>query len=206
VILNRPGIANAVRAYDVVKNQYRKKFNLIWLEQTPMNDTNAVAVTQATASKDHLSTLADLAKVAGQLSFAALPECNGRPDCLGGLEKVYGIHFKNVTYVASTSLTVQALKAGQVDAAEIFGTSPVIKADNLKTLVDNKAKVFPADHIAPVVRGSILAKYPQIRGILNKVAPFLTTKAVIRLNALFDLQHQDAMAIARQFLKSKHLL
>jgi glycine betaine/choline ABC-type transport system substrate-binding protein len=56
------------------------------------------------------------------------------------------------------------------------------------------------------VRGSILAKYPQIRGILNKVAPFLTTKAVIRLNALFDLQHQDAMAIARQFLKSKHLL
>jgi osmoprotectant transport system substrate-binding protein len=206
VILNRPGIANATRAYDVVKNQYKKKFNLVWLEQAPMNDTNAVAVSQATATKYHLKTLSNLASVASQLSFAALPECNGRADCLGGLQNVYGIHFKNVTYVASTSLTLQALRAGQVDAAEIFGTSPAIKAFNLRTLTDNKAKVFPADHIAPVIRGSLLAKYPQIRTILNKLAPYLTTKAVIKLNAGFDLQHQDAMVLARQFLKSKHLL
>jgi osmoprotectant transport system substrate-binding protein len=206
VILSRPGIANAATAYSVVKSQYKKKWNLIWLNQTPMNDTNAVAVTKATAAKYHLKNLSNLAKAASNLTFAALPECNGRADCLGGLQNVYGIHFKSVQYVASTSLTLSALKAGQVDAAEIFGTSPAIKADNLQTLADNKAKVFPADHIAPVVRGSILAKHPQIATILDKVAPYLTTKAVIRLNAGFDLQHQDAMALARQFLQSKHLL
>ena len=51
-----------------------------------------------------------------------------------------------------------------------------------------------------------LTKYPKISTILNKVEPYLTTKAVIRLNAGFDLQHQDAMALASQFLKSKGLL
>jgi len=206
VILKRPGIANAARAYTVVKKQYKSKFNLVWLAQAPMNDTNAVAVTGATASKYGLKNLSSLARAASQLSFAALPECKGRPDCLGGLASKYGIHFKSVTSVASTSLTLQALRAGQVDAAEIFGTSPAIKAFGLKILPDNLQKVFPADHIAPVVRGSILTKYPKISTILNKVEPYLTTKAVIRLNAGFDLQHQDAMALASQFLKSKGLL
>jgi osmoprotectant transport system substrate-binding protein len=206
VILKLPGIANATKAYNTVKSQYKKKFNLIWLNQAPMNDTNAVAVTQSTASKYNLQNLSSLSRVASQLSFAALAECNGRLDCLAGLQKYYGINFKNVTYVQSTSLTLQALRAGQVDAAEIFGTSPAIKAFGLKSLPDNLAKVFPADHIAPVVRGSILAKYPQIATILNKVAPYLTNKAVINFNAGFDLQHQDAMTLARQFLRSKHLL
>lgn len=206
VILNRPGIANANRAYQVVKAQYKKKWNLVWLNQAPMNDTNAVAVAGATASKYNLKNLSSLARVASQLSFAALPECKDRPDCLGGLAKKYGIHFKNVTYVASTSLTLQALKAGQVDAAEIFGTSPAIKAFGLKNLPDNLQAVFPADHIAPVVRGSILKKYPQIATILNKVAKYLTNQAVINLNQGFDLQHKDALVLARQFLTSKGLL
>jgi osmoprotectant transport system substrate-binding protein len=206
VILGKPSIANPIKAYDTVKNLYQKKYHLTWLEQAPMNDTNAVAVTQATASKYHLTNLSSLAKVASKLKFAALPECKGRPDCLGGLQKVYGINFSNVTYVTSTTLTLQALRAGQVDAAEVFGTDGRIKAYGLVSLPDDKAKVFPADHIAPVVRNSILKKYPVIRATLNSVAPYLTNKAVIRLNQQFDLNHVDAMTLARQFLKSKHLI
>jgi osmoprotectant transport system substrate-binding protein len=206
VILGKKSVANPTKAYDIVKNQYQRRYHLTWLEQAPMNDTNAVAVTKATASKYGLKNLSSLGKVASKLKFAALPECKGRPDCLGGLQSVYGINFSSVTYVSSTTLTLQALRAGQVDAAEVFGTSPAIKAYGLVTLPDNKAKVFPADHIAPVVRNSVLAKYPVIRTTLNRLAPYLTNKVIIRLNAQFDLNHVDAMKLARQFLKSKHLL
>lgn len=206
VILNRPSIANPIRAYNLVKNQYQKRFHLTWLAQTPMNDTNAIAVTRATAAKYGLHNLSALARVANKLTFAALPECKGRPDCLGGLQRSYGINFKNVTYVGSTTLTLQALRAGQVDAAEVFGTDGRINAYGLVTLPDNRKSVFPADHIAPVVRDSILAKYPKIRPVLNSVARYLTNTAIIRLNARFDLQHVDAMVLARQFLRSKHLL
>lgn len=205
-ILGKTGIVNPHKAYQTVKRLYEKKFHLTWLQQTPMNDSNAVAVTKATANKYHLKTLSNLAKVSKNLSFAALPPCKGRPDCLGGMQKQYGINFKNVTYVDSTTLTLQALKSGQADAAEVFGTDGRISAYGLVSLVDNKGKVFPADHIAPVVRDSTLKKYPQIRGILNKVAPLLTTKVVIQLNLQYDLHHVDAMKLATGFLKSHHLI
>lgn len=199
-------ISNAITAYDTVKTKYEKKFHLTWLLQSPMNDTNTVAVTKATARKYHLKTLTDLAKVAKKLSFAALPDCKGRPDCLKGLKSAYKIHFNKITYVASTDLTLAALRSGQVDAAEVFSTDGRIKAYNLVTLADNKQAVFPADHIAPVVRDSTLAKYPKIKTILNPLAKYITTKVMIRLNSQYDLQHKKAIDLARSFLTSKHLL
>jgi osmoprotectant transport system substrate-binding protein len=205
-VLGVPGIANQALAFKTVKRLYEKRYHFTWLQRAPMNDTNAVAVTSATASKYHLKTLSDLARVASQLSFIALPACQGRSDCLAGMQSAYGINFKNVTYVASTSLTTQALVGGQADAAELFSTSPVIKKDGLVVLADNKAKVFPADNLAPLIRDPVLRKYPKIAGILNKVEKYLTTQAVIGLNAKFDLLNQDALSIARKFLKSKHLL
>jgi glycine betaine/choline ABC-type transport system substrate-binding protein len=66
--------------------------------------------------------------------------------------------------------------------------------------------VFPADHIAPLVRNSVLQKNPEIRTILDPLARYLTTDAMTKLNGLVILQSQDAMSVARTFLKSKHLL
>lgn len=204
VLKHTQPIANAKKAYNFVKKGYRK-FHLTWLDQSPMNDTNAVAVTKAFASKNHLKTLSDLAKIASNVKFAALSDCKDRPDCLGGLQNVYGMHFKDIVYVDSTTLTLQALQSGQVDAAEVFGTDGRIKKFNLVSLKDDKV-IFPADHIAPVVRDSVLHKYSKIAPALNRLAPYLTNKAVIKMNVQYDIQHMKATDIARGFLKSKHLL
>ncbi|GAC1397111.1 MAG: hypothetical protein NVSMB52_10790 [Chloroflexota bacterium] len=197
---------NAIQTYAIVKSQYQKKFHLTWLVQSPMNDTNDVAVTQSTATKYHLHTLSDLAKVSSQLSFAGLPECKDRPDCLGGLQNAYGIKFKNVTYLGSQPLMYKGLSSGQFDAIEVFTTDGPIRANHLVVLADNKHAVFPADHIAPVVRDTTLAKYPQIRTILNRLPRYLTTQAIIRLNVQVVLNSADPLVVARQFLRSKHLL
>lgn len=205
VVLKKPGTGNAIKAYDIVKTQYQKRFHLTWLLQAPMNDTNSVAVTQATAQKYHLNTLSDLAKVANKLSFAGLPDCKDRPDCLGGLQNTYGIHFKSITYVDSQPIMYKGLNSGTYDAIEVFTTDGPIKALKLKVLKDTKG-IFPADHIAPVVRTSILNKYPRIKSILNPLARYLTTQALIKMNVQVVLNSKDPMAVARQFLKSKHLI
>lgn len=199
-------VTKPIQAYDLVKNNYERRFHLTWLEEAPMNDTNGVAVTQATASKYHLHTLSDLAKVANKLSFAATVECKGRPDCLAGLQRAYHINFKSVTYLEAAPLRYKGLTSGQYDVVEVFTTDGPIRADHLVVLTDNKKAVFPADHIAPVVRDSILHKYPRIRRVLNKLAPYLTTQAVKRLNVAVVLNSQDPLVVARAFLRTKHLL
>lgn len=205
VVLNKPAIANAGKAYNVVKAAYAKKFNLTWLQQSPFNDTNGVAVTQATAHKYGLHSLTDLAKVASKLSFAGYPECADRPDCLGGMKDKYGINFKQVIKLGTAPLIYKGLSTGQFDVAEVFTTDGPIRALHLVVLTDPKG-IFPADHIAPVVRATILKKYPEIATTLNKLPRYLTTAAMIRLNGLVILQSKNPMAVARQFLKSKHLI
>jgi osmoprotectant transport system substrate-binding protein len=199
-------IISPTTAYNTVKNQYAKRFQITWLQQSAFNDTNGVAVTAATSKKYHLHTLSDLAKVSKNLTFAALSGCKSRPDCLAGLQSVYRIQFKTINYLDAAPLRYSALKNGQADVIEVFTTDGPIRADHLVVLVDNKHAVFPADHIAPLVRNSVLQKNPEIRTILDPLARYLTTDAMTKLNGLVILQSQDAMTVARNFLKSKHLL
>jgi osmoprotectant transport system substrate-binding protein len=149
--------------------------------------------------------LSNLAKPSGSLKFAALTACTGRMDCLEGLKKVYGINFKSVQSLDSQALIYSALTGGQADVAEVFGTDAQIKADNLVVLADNKG-IAPADHIAPVVRNSTLAKYKDIPSILNPLARYLTSSAMIKMNAQVGIQHANPLNVARAFLKSKHLI
>ncbi|GAC1321805.1 MAG: hypothetical protein NVS2B16_01240 [Chloroflexota bacterium] len=204
VLKQTRSVTNAAQAYAKVKKGY-KKFHLTWLAQTPMNDTNGVAVTQATASKYNLHTLSDLAKAAGKLTFAALPDCKDRPDCLGGLKSVYSVNFKSVQFIGSQPVMYKGVKSGLYDAIEVFTTDGPIKALKLVVLKDDRG-IFPADHIAPVVRDSTLAKYPEVRTVLNKLAPYITTKAMIKLNVRAVLNSEDPMSVAQSFLQSKHLL
>ena len=205
VVLKRKGLANEAKEYASVKSGYEKKFHLTWLKDAPMNDTNGVAVTAATAQKFGLHTLSDLAKVAGQLGFAGLPDCKDRPDCLGGLQNVYGAKFKSITYVDSQPIMYNGVHDGTYDVIEVFTTDGPIKALNLRVLKDNKG-IFPADHIAPVVRDSVLHAHPEIAMILNPLARYLTTGALEKMNVQVVLNSKDPMVIARAFLKSKHLL
>jgi osmoprotectant transport system substrate-binding protein len=199
-------ITNPTTAYNTVKNQYAPRFHITWLQQSAFNDTNGVAVTATTSKKYGLHTLSDLAKAAKNLTFAALTGCKGRPDCLGGFQSAYGIQFKTVNFLDAAPLRYNALKNGQADAIEVFTTDGPIGANHLVVLVDNKHAVFPADHIAPLVRNTALQKNPEIRMILDPLARYLTTDAMTKLNGKVILQSQDAMNVARTFLKSKHLL
>jgi osmoprotectant transport system substrate-binding protein len=197
-------ITNPTNAFNQVRSGYRK-FHLTWLAQSKMNDTNSVAVTSATAKKYGLHTLSDLAGKANQLSFAGLPDCKDRPDCLGGLKGVYHANFKKITFLTAQPVMYKELKAGNFDAIEVFTTDAPIKAFGLVVLKDNK-HIFPADHIAPVIRDSVLKQHPDIAGILNPLARYITTDAMIKMNVQVVLNGKDPMAVATAFLKSKKLI
>ena len=69
---------------------YLDETDMTALEPSEAQDRNALAVTQATADEHSLTTVSDLAAVAGELVMGGPPECPERPLCLQGYEDVYG--------------------------------------------------------------------------------------------------------------------
>ena len=204
-VLHLPPDSDPKRSYATVKGGYLKQFGLVWLQPAPMNDTQAVATTQAVAGRYALGTMSDLAAKAGELRLGAVPEFLTRADGLPGLQKRYGgFHFKQ-TRIVDNGLKYQALTKGDVDVVIAFSTEGQLKEYNLIVLEDNK-HLFPSYAVAPVVRKAVLDAKPAIAEPLNKVSPLLTNDVMQNLNLQVDgPQKREPADVARDFLKQSGL-
>jgi len=121
------------------------------LTPAPAQDSDTITVTQATAQKYHLTSIADLAPVASHLTFGAPAAFQTRPDGIPALKSVYGITFGTFTALsASGTVTVTSLKNGTINAGDIFSTDPSFAQDNFVALTDPK-NMFAAQNITPIV-------------------------------------------------------
>jgi osmoprotectant transport system substrate-binding protein len=204
-VLHLPPDTDPKRSYATVKAAFAKRFDLIWLDPAPFNDTQALATTQAIAGKYALGTLSDLAVKANELRLGTVPEFLTRADGLPGLQKRYGgFKFKAVK-VLDNGLKYAALQHGDVDVVIAFSTEGQLKADNLIVLEDNK-HLFPVYQAAPVVRRAELSAKPTIAEPLNKLSPLLDTDLMQNLNLQVEgPQKRDPADVARDFLKQHGL-
>ncbi len=171
---------------------------------SPAQDQNSYAVTKATASKYGLSTLSDLSKANGQLTFGGPPECQTRPQCIAGLKSVYGVSFKEFkTLDAGGPLTIQAIKDGTVDIGLVFSSDGAVAANDLVVLKDDKG-LTPADNILTLAREKVVT--PDLKATLTKVNEALTTEKLAQLNKQVGVDKADPAAVAEQFLKDAGLL
>jgi osmoprotectant transport system substrate-binding protein len=179
----------------------RKKLTL--LPPSKAADQNAFAVTKDFADKNDVSTLSDLAKRNGQLTLGAGPECEKRQFCLLGLQRVYGLKFKDVKKLDSGGpKTIAALADGSIDVGLVFSSDGAVAAQNLVVLQDDK-HLQTADNIAALVRNSV---QQEARDVLDKVDQALTTEKLQELNKKFSVDKEDAKDLAEQFLKDAHLI
>jgi osmoprotectant transport system substrate-binding protein len=204
-VLGRAPLHDPKQIYDLVKSEYASKYELAWLAPAPMNDTQALATTQAVRRKFGLATLSDLSKAAPQLRLGAIPEFVKRADGLPGLQKAYGgFKFKS-TSLLDIGLKYKALRSGDVDVVVAFGTDGAIAADDLYVFVDDK-HFWPTYQAAPVVRNATLAKYPAISSALDKLAPLLTDDVMRKLNESIDgPAKREPADVARDFIEQNKL-
>ena len=167
---------------------------------TPSNtiDTNAFAVTKASADRYSLKTLSDLAKVSKQLVMGGPPECKTRPFCVPGLKSVYGITFKDFkTLDADGTLTRAAFANGSIQVGLVFSSDADLNSLGLVVLQDDK-HLESADNVVPVIRTAVASD--EVKKVLNAISAKLTTPDLINLNAQVQLQHQDADAATKAWL------
>lgn len=174
------------------------------LEPAAANDTNAFVVTQATADEHSLTTVSDLADVAGTLTLGGPPECPQRPFCIPGLRDTYGVEFGEFKPLdVGGPLTVAALDSGDIDVALLFSTSSVIGDKGWVVLEDDKA-LQTAENITPVVREDVLND--EIADLLNSVSALLDDETIIALNGRVEIDQEDPADVATDFLTENGLL
>ena len=172
------------------------------LEPSDVVDTNAFVVTQETADEHGLTTVSDLADVAGDMTLGAPPECPKRPFCIPGLKDVYGVEFgdfKALEYGA----TVTALEGGAIDVGLLFSTDGTIADKGFVVLEDDKG-LQAADNITPLVRSEILDG--EIEELLNEVSAAITEDEITELNKRANVDVEDPADLAEEFLTDAGLL
>lgn len=154
------------------------------LNPAPANDSDTVTVTQATAQRWNLKSIADLVPHAAEVKFGAPSEFLNRPQGLPGLKAKYGLDIKADNFVAISDgggpATVKALSGGTVTAANIFSTSPAIPQNKFVILEDPKNNFLPGN-VVPLLSSQKMSD--EIKTVLDAVSARLTTKGLTELNA-----------------------
>ncbi|NLU83895.1 ABC transporter substrate-binding protein [Rhodococcus sp. HNM0569] len=170
-------------------------------------DKDAVVVTRETAERWNLTTIADLAPHSADVTFGAPAEFQERPVGLPGLKDKYGLDVSSDNFVPIADgggpATVEALKSGQVLAANIFTTSPAIAANDFVVLADPENN-FPAQNVVPVIRAA--KSSDKLQAALDAVSAQLTTDELVALNDSVsgDAKTEPAQA-AQQWVAAKGL-
>ncbi len=173
------------------------------LQPAAAQDKDSITVTRATADKYSLKTIEDLVPVAGQLVLGGPPEWKSRSYGVPGLKKDYGLVFKEFKALdVAGPLTVQALKNGQVQAANLFTTDPAIKANDFVSLEDTKS-FFGAQNVIPVLTATKAT--PEVVAALNGVSAKLDTDTLATLVTKVVVDKQDASAVAAEWLTANGL-
>ena len=204
-VLKEPVNSDRQAVYDTVSAGYQEQFNLVWLEPSPMNNTQALAMTQEGSEQHSVTTISQMAEKANELTMIGPPEFEEREDGLPGIKAAYG-EFELEEYKAvDAGLRYKGLVDGEADVAVAFGTDGEISAFNLVVLEDDK-NLFPPYQVAPVVRQDALDANPGIADALNAIAPLLTNDTMQTLNYEVSGNQREPSDVARQFLVEEGIL
>src|SRR5437764_4944220 len=169
------------------------------LDASSTIDANAFAVTKATADKDKLTKMSDLAPFAAKMTLGGPAECPTRPFCLPGLQKTYGLKFKDFKSLdAGGPLSKNALANGDVNVALIFSSDGAVQARNFVILDDDK-HLQNADNVVPILRSPKLNN--EIKDLWNSISSKLTTSELLGLNKKTDVDKEDPATVASQWLR-----
>jgi len=195
----------SVHAAFTAGRRYAVAHGLQLLRPTPFSDTDAIAVRSVYGAEHHLRVIADLTRVESGLTLGAPPQFQDSKAGLQGIESTYGVvpaHFQPL----AIGLQYQALKAGSVQAADVFTTDGQLASGQYQLLGDPD-HVFPFENVVPVVtQSALLAEGPAFVDTIDSVSSSLTTEAMRLLNADVNLYNQTPAAAARRYLIEHGLL
>lgn len=195
------------QVFDRVSDEYTSQFNVTWLERSPANNTQALAVKREFSEENGITTISQLAEVADQYMISAPADFPEREDGLLGLQNVYGGGFEDMEVLpVAPGLKYQALLDDEAQVVLAFGTDGQISGYDLVVLEDDLG-LWPPYNLAPAVRMDVLEANQDLAELLNGVTTLLTDQVLSELNWRVDGDEKaDPADVAEQFLQDNGLL
>lgn len=193
-----PPINDMEKVYNVVKQEFKERFDIDVLAQMAFSNTYTLAVKPETSAEYNLQKISDFINAANKLRVGATLEFLNREDGLPGIQKLYGFKFKETMGLDGSQRYI-ALMNNNVDVIDAFSTDGLLKKFNLITLEDD-LNFFPPYYAIPLVRGEVLVQYPELVSLLAELGAHLTVEIMIGLNYQVDELQQQPRDVARAFL------
>ena len=204
-VLKLPVSSDPQAVFETVQQEYQSRFSLVWLDPSPMNNTQGLAMTEEKAIALGIRTLSDFAAQADNLVLIGPPEFEIREDGLIGLQETYDDFALKEYKAVDAGLRYQGLMDGEADVTVAFGTDGEISAFNLVVLEDDKA-LFPPYQVAPVVSQTALEANPALADALNRLSPLLNDGVMRQLNYEVSGNQREPAEVAREFLLDAGLI
>ena len=205
---------DAAKAYEEAKKLDYDSNKIVWLSQSPANNTWAVAIRKDLADAEKIKTFSDFGKYVsggGKVVLAASSEFVNSAAALPAFQKTYGFELKPdqlITLSGGDTAATIAAAANQTDgvnAAMVYGTDGGIAPSGLVVLEDDKA-VQPVYQPAPIIRESVLKAHPDIESLLKPVFEKLDLETLQDLNGRVQVGGEPAKIVADDFLKKNGFL
>ena len=204
-ILKLPPAHDPAPAIALVRDEYRERFGLVWMDPLGFNNSFAMVIRGDKARKNRIATLSDAAGYAPGWSLGVGYEFQQRPDGLEGLLKTYHLPINQSPRTMDLGLLYRALEQGQVSMVAGNATDGQLALLDAVVLQDDK-HYFPSYDCSLVVRAELLRDHPPVHQALDELAGLFTDRAMRTLNAQVDGEHRPVRDVAEQFLREAGLL
>ena len=165
------------------------------------NNTFAMVIRGEDARRLKLKTLSDAARYTPQFRAGFGYEFMERPDGYQNLARVYGLRFAASPRILDLGLLYRALLDKQVDLVVGNSTDGLLSSRDLVVLEDDK-RYFPPYEAVPIVREATLARHPDLRPAVARLAGKITDREMRRMNEMVVGERRDITDVAREFLRS----
>lgn len=201
-ILKRPSLNDSEKVFEIVRDEYQRRFQLTVLPSLGFNNSFALAMGGDDARAKGITKLSQLSQFAPQMRIGVGYEFLERADGFPGLSKTYGLKFSAAPSVMDLGLLYRALEAHQVDIVAGSNTDGLIGALGLVVLEDDR-HYFPPYDAVPIVRTESLQRINGLQSAFSCLTGTITTEDMRQMNYAVDGQKQDAAEVARNFLNSR---
>lgn len=198
--LNLPPEKEPDKAFEIVSEEFKTRYNQEWLPSYGFANTYAFMVSKATAEKYDLEKISDLKEVAGELTAGVDTSWMNRDgDGYKAFSDEYNVDFGKV-YPMQIGLVYDAVAAGKMDVVLGYSTDGRIASYDLVILEDD-LKFFPPYDASIVMSDELIKSKPELKPILEKLSGKIDTETMQRLNYEADNNLLEPENVAKQFLR-----
>lgn len=204
IVLKLPHETDPSIVFERVRNEYRLRSAVEWLDPLGFSGGFAMIVRAEDARAGQLETLGDAAGYAPRWVLGVSQEFLEQPTLFRRLMSVYGLPLAAAPKTLDPAAFYRALARNEVSMVAGSPTDASLATGGFKWLPDDRG-AFPAAQAALAVRADAFERYPGLRQALAALTGRFTTEGLRALVRAVEVQRRPLAEAAAGFLRQAGL-